>query len=236
MRFFHKKKRNRLITEGIMWNSSDVTEGLPAGCTTWKAIAAAAANQAVWGPGQRAGCEQWDSSNEMVGCASQGQLTGGIRDQRASDALKGLEDKMYYCDYFMCCTGSRELSASICSSHWKEERCSHTSVLIHHFFHAGCKVKITGYPCNIKRHKKKITLGKKRPVTSCVMLKRTHFLSPLGAEPVCKEQGKVCTCGYQKAIQVHHKPALPHTSQILWGSMYWDCHFLSWFGSWQLPN
>lgn len=77
-----------------------------------------------------------------------------------------------------------------------------------------------------KTQKKRITLGKKRPVTSCVMLKRTHFLSPLGAEPVCKEQGKVCTCGYQKAIQVHHKPALPHTSQILWGSMYWDCHFL----------
>lgn len=159
--FFIKNKRNRLITEGIIWNSSGVTEGLPAGCTTWKAIAAAAANQAVWGPRQRAGCEQWDSSNEMVGSASQGQFTGGIRDQRASDALKGLEDKMYYCDYFMCCTGSRELSASICSSHWKEERCSHTSVLIRHFFYAGWEVKITGYPCNIKRHKKKISLGKK---------------------------------------------------------------------------
>lgn len=69
------------------------------------------------GQGERAGCEQWDSSNGAARSASQGQLTRGIRDWRASDALKGLEDKMYYCDYFMCCAGSRELSASICSSH-----------------------------------------------------------------------------------------------------------------------
>lgn len=158
---FEREKKKRLISEGIIWNISGVTEGSPAGCTTWKAIAAAAANQAVWGLGDRAGCEQWDSSNEVASSASPGQLTGGIRDQRASDALKGLEDKMYYCAYFTCCAGSRELSASICSSHWKEERCSHTSVLIRNFFCAGREVKITRYSCNIKRHKEKITLGKK---------------------------------------------------------------------------
>lgn len=127
---------------------------------------------------------------------------------------------MYYCDYFMYYAGSRELSSSICSSHWKEERCSRTFVLIPHFFCADWGVKITGYPCNIKTQQKKTTLGEKT-VSSCVTLRGLasywgHWVQSLDA--------KTCACTCQKATQEHQGtcscPCLPVSGAARTGTCF----------------